>query len=188
MTPTPEIDPNAALRDLRDAASRARIAADGDSNDTEIETLQEVMEHAEALDEWLTAGGSLPSRWVRMKTFAYQLGETFGAEDCARGLRDGMFEATDVSATAQQLAQVNYPEHGDPSREEFASGYRAGWERQATIPPFLYHAPLSTPVIVTEATLQSALEAALPAVNVLGFHHTLAQVVIDHVTRNGGER
>jgi hypothetical protein len=91
MTPTPELDPDAALRDLRDAAARARLAAEGDSNDTEIETLQEVMELADALDEWLTAGGSLPSRWARIKTFAYQLGETFGAEDCARALRDGLY-------------------------------------------------------------------------------------------------
>ncbi len=63
---------------------------------------------------------------MSIKTFAYQLGETFGVEDCVRALRDGLYDATDMPVTAANLAQANYPEQDDPAREEFISGYRDG--------------------------------------------------------------
>jgi hypothetical protein len=57
------MDPNKTLASLRAALEDARAAAEGDSNDAEIEAWQEVGEYVEALDEWLTKGGFLPDDW-----------------------------------------------------------------------------------------------------------------------------
>lgn len=57
------MDPDAALQILREALSVAREAADGDSNDAEIEAWQEVGDAIENLDDWLSKGGALPSGW-----------------------------------------------------------------------------------------------------------------------------
>ena len=59
------MDPNAALASLREALADAREAAEGDSNDAEIEAWQEVGERIDALDQWLSNGGFLPSAWAR---------------------------------------------------------------------------------------------------------------------------
>lgn len=72
------MDPNKALADIRteldgyaDAAAKARQAAEGDSNDDEIERLQTALAYADDLhdrmqnlDEWLTRGGFLPTPWA----------------------------------------------------------------------------------------------------------------------------
>jgi hypothetical protein len=117
-------------------------------------------------------------------TFAYQLGETFGVEDASEALKDGSYGACDAEEAASQLAAANYPAEGDPSHDEFVSGYLTGWARMGEFPPFLVHAPLLTPVIVNEDTLQRALETVLPNVNILGFHHELARQVLAHITNN----
>lgn len=57
------MDPDAALLALRTAITEAQDAADGDSNDEEIEAWQTVGELFDALDEWLRAGGFLPKEW-----------------------------------------------------------------------------------------------------------------------------
>jgi hypothetical protein len=57
------MDPEQTLADLRAAISRLRAAADGDSNDDEIQAGHDVAEAASALDDWLSAGGFLPSDW-----------------------------------------------------------------------------------------------------------------------------
>lgn len=73
------MDPNEALKRLRQAIkvfraadANAEAAAEGDSNDAEIEALQRsagagaaVVELAEALDDWITQGGFLPDDWRR---------------------------------------------------------------------------------------------------------------------------
>jgi len=58
------MDPNQTLANLRAALTAAREAADGYSNDAEIEAWQEVGDHVEALDSWLSQGGFQPSAWV----------------------------------------------------------------------------------------------------------------------------
>lgn len=57
------MDPDEALQQLREALSVAREAAEGDSNDAEIEAWQEVGDCVEALDDWLSKGGFLPGGW-----------------------------------------------------------------------------------------------------------------------------
>lgn len=59
------MDPNETLRELRESVRRAQRAADGDSNDAEIEAWQEAGEKILALDEWLSRGGFLPDDWAR---------------------------------------------------------------------------------------------------------------------------
>jgi hypothetical protein len=51
------MDPNAALAAARDA--RASIEADGQ------DAVDLLVESTRALDEWLSAGGSLPEDWTR---------------------------------------------------------------------------------------------------------------------------
>jgi hypothetical protein len=57
------MDPNQALTDAREAAKVADEAAEGDSNDAEIDALRDALESYRALDEWLTRGGFLPTDW-----------------------------------------------------------------------------------------------------------------------------
>jgi hypothetical protein len=57
------MDPNTALDNIRAAIIVAQAAADGDSNDAEIEAWQEVGEAFQALDEWISKGGFLPDEW-----------------------------------------------------------------------------------------------------------------------------
>lgn len=61
------MDPNEALRQLRDALRRLRYA---DSHTDEQNTVdyEVVAEYAQALDEWLSKGGFLPERWARNRT------------------------------------------------------------------------------------------------------------------------
>ena len=59
------MDPNAALANLRDATGLASALADGDPVDyTAEQILADLAEAAEALDEWLSKGGFLPSAWA----------------------------------------------------------------------------------------------------------------------------
>jgi len=57
------MDPNETLRQIRDGIEVARIAADEDSNDAEIQAWQEVGELFDALDAWLSGGGFHPGDW-----------------------------------------------------------------------------------------------------------------------------
>lgn len=57
------MDPNEALRQLREAIKDLRLAQDLGSNDDEIAAGHQVAEHAEALDQWLSKGGSKPLDW-----------------------------------------------------------------------------------------------------------------------------
>jgi hypothetical protein len=58
------MDPNAALEAMRQAIKALRAAAEGDSNDAEIQAGHDVADYAEGLDEWLCKGGFLPDPWT----------------------------------------------------------------------------------------------------------------------------
>lgn len=58
------MDPNETLRMLR-AAIRQSHQSSADRMVTELEALESVRDYAEALDEWLSRGGFLPSAWER---------------------------------------------------------------------------------------------------------------------------
>ena len=55
------MDPNAALEALRDAMRR--YSAEDDEGHDRYVAATEAAEAAEALDEWLSNGGFLPSAW-----------------------------------------------------------------------------------------------------------------------------
>lgn len=55
------MDPNEALRRIREAASNAQIAPDEATLRSDVEDL---IAHFEALDEWLYKGGFLPAAWA----------------------------------------------------------------------------------------------------------------------------
>lgn len=57
------MDPDAALQLVRDGIVELRAAAEGDSNDAEIEAAHELADAVQALDEWLSKGGFLPADW-----------------------------------------------------------------------------------------------------------------------------
>ena len=58
----PRLDPDAALENLR-----ALVSDPGpDSVRTALDTLDELREQFNALDEWLSRGGALPHAWERM--------------------------------------------------------------------------------------------------------------------------
>jgi hypothetical protein len=63
------MDPDTALANAREAAKVAAEAANGDSNDAEIDALREALEAYQALDEWLTKGGFRPKAWVHGLTY-----------------------------------------------------------------------------------------------------------------------
>jgi hypothetical protein len=58
----PLMDPNAALEAMRDAFASLgrRLVGDPDH----VDDLLTIAEHAQALDEWLSAGGFLPAAWA----------------------------------------------------------------------------------------------------------------------------
>lgn len=58
------MDPDATLRELRQAVWTARRAADDGSNDAEIEAWQQAGELFDTLDGWIKDGGALPSDWT----------------------------------------------------------------------------------------------------------------------------
>lgn len=57
------MDPNAALAALREQA--AALTADGDYADAQ--DVEAFVEQFQALDEWLSKGGFLPSAWAPEK-------------------------------------------------------------------------------------------------------------------------
>jgi hypothetical protein len=57
------MDPNATLEKLR--AALAVLAHDDGTTDADLKAVREAAEAAEALDEWLSRGGFLPSAWER---------------------------------------------------------------------------------------------------------------------------
>ena len=57
------MDPNATLAEIRRLRLALTEAADGDSNDDEIELGQELADAFELLDGWLSNGGFLPRAW-----------------------------------------------------------------------------------------------------------------------------
>lgn len=69
------MDPNAALRGIREAATLIRELedlADPDSGEFERDTQERIVEQAQALteyvqtlDQWITKGGFLPAAWAR---------------------------------------------------------------------------------------------------------------------------
>lgn len=58
------MDPNAALQRLRRAVDGVETVAAGSEENWSGELLA-VLEHFEALDEWLSRGGFLPDDWSR---------------------------------------------------------------------------------------------------------------------------
>jgi len=64
------MDPNAALRDLRDLVKDifADNLLDFDREDYELAgKLQDIAERFDAIDHWLTCGGFLPKDWERQE-------------------------------------------------------------------------------------------------------------------------
>ena len=67
------MDPNETLRKIREAARDVRLALDSYANDTDPLTRafalaassDSLADATEALDEWLSKGGFLPSAWQR---------------------------------------------------------------------------------------------------------------------------
>lgn len=59
------MDPNELLRLALDARKRAGEAAEGDSNDAEIQYWQEYGEYTDDLFTWLSNGGFQPN-WARI--------------------------------------------------------------------------------------------------------------------------
>lgn len=57
------MDPDVALAELKRALGEAMAAADGDSNDDEIQAWQEVGDKLTGLMEWFEKGGYLPKAW-----------------------------------------------------------------------------------------------------------------------------
>jgi hypothetical protein len=57
------VDPNAALKMLREAIVAYRAAVEGGSGDEEHDCANLVAGQAEALDQWLSRGRSLPDAW-----------------------------------------------------------------------------------------------------------------------------
>lgn len=57
------MDPNQALIDARTAVGSFRLGTQNESNDEEIEAALQLIESFDALDEWLTKGGFLPTAW-----------------------------------------------------------------------------------------------------------------------------
>lgn len=68
------MDPDVTLARIRDAIVSAHVAADGDSNDEEIEAWQSVGELFEALDGWLSSGGFPPKGWAPRPTIPLPAG------------------------------------------------------------------------------------------------------------------
>lgn len=59
------MDPNAALREMRAAIQRFRVAQEmGDHEEDQLGEAGQAVEFAEALDEWLSRGGFLPTEWA----------------------------------------------------------------------------------------------------------------------------
>jgi hypothetical protein len=54
------MDPDEALRQLRRAIAQYRQAADPGQ---QLQAADRVIDHAEALDHWLTGGGFPPAAW-----------------------------------------------------------------------------------------------------------------------------
>lgn len=52
------MDPNAALANLREAVDAYNL-------DNDMDAMERVVEHFEALDDWLAKGGFLPTAWHR---------------------------------------------------------------------------------------------------------------------------
>lgn len=65
------MDPNANLRELRALASDIIDSNDRDDGGTiDVVDCCRLAELAQALDEWLTKGGALPSDWTRSRATA----------------------------------------------------------------------------------------------------------------------
>jgi hypothetical protein len=56
------MDPNQTLHDLRSALAEYRVATSVSAADDAAERLAE---HIQALDDWLSTGGFLPTDWSR---------------------------------------------------------------------------------------------------------------------------
>lgn len=54
------MDPNATLAELRSLCLRETAAGDGSY-------AADIVEHFEALDEWLSKGGYLPAAWMEFR-------------------------------------------------------------------------------------------------------------------------
>jgi hypothetical protein len=66
------MDPNTALREFRMAMARAREAGQtDDDSEAEYAALQDAVRYAEALDEWMSKSGALPSEWTRGRNERY---------------------------------------------------------------------------------------------------------------------
>ena len=60
------MDPDVALFAARAALKVADDAAEGDSNDAEIDALREAVDAYRALDCWISTGGFPPESWASL--------------------------------------------------------------------------------------------------------------------------
>lgn len=56
------MDPDTALRKLRDAVRRLDHSSEGQAQQADVDS---AVDHFEALDQWLCRGGFLPHDWQR---------------------------------------------------------------------------------------------------------------------------
>lgn len=61
------MDPNVTLMNIR------AILATSETRELSGDLVQELIEHVEALDEWITKGGFLPAEWVTVPATAYDI-------------------------------------------------------------------------------------------------------------------
>lgn len=59
------MDPNAALAEIRETAAIVRDRIDRGEDPDVDGSVSVLVEHVEALDEWLSKGGFLPQDWLR---------------------------------------------------------------------------------------------------------------------------
>ncbi len=59
------MDPNEALRRLREAAAKVREEMDKCFGGDPMDDVSDMLQHFEALDGWITNGGFLPAAWRR---------------------------------------------------------------------------------------------------------------------------
>lgn len=120
------MDPNKALEDLRSAIATLRKAAEGDSNDAEIEAGHAVADAVEALDQWLSRGGFVPDAWEGSRPDAWNVKHEgivsayittalwaggFMAEDLAPELKE------QVVSDIRQFLDLCKGRHGDLLRD-----------------------------------------------------------------------
>lgn len=75
------MDPNETLRLLREAVAEYRRPLPFSDSDEAAQLLADLVQHVEALDEWLSKGGFLPSAWERDDEDDEEEDQGFGERD-----------------------------------------------------------------------------------------------------------